>query len=153
MEQGAGYTRKFTRPWPYTPEPAAAATSEFYILERYGAFLADLRATTALADIAGKQIADLYSAHGEKRDVSERLRGEVAEWVCSAKIKATDTGLSVTAGVFEVTGSRATSRKVLLDRFWRDVRTHSLHDPVALKRTELGRFLLKDQVPEPTWYT
>lgn len=81
-----------------------------------------------------------------KRDVSERVRGEVAEWVASAKVVTTDTGLKVTAGVFEVTGSRATGKKVGLDRFWRDIRTHTLHDPVAYKNRELGEFLLLDKV-------
>ena len=66
---------------------------------------------------------------------------------------ATDTGLRVAGGVFEVTGSRATERRVGLDRFWRDVRTHTLHDPVAYKEREVGRWVLLDETPEPTWYT
>lgn len=65
----------------------------------------------------------------------------------------TDTALRVTAGVFEVTGARATGKTVGLDRFWRDVRTHTLHDPVAYKNREVGRYALLDEVPEPTWYT
>lgn len=71
----------------------------------------------------------------------------------AAEALATDTGLRVTAGVFEVTGARATSIKVGLDRFWRDVRTHSLHDPVAYKNRELGRYTLLDEILEVTWYT
>jgi hypothetical protein len=78
--------------------------------------------------------------------VSERERGEAAEWVASFKVVATDTALRVTAGVFEVTGSRATGRKVGLDRFWRDVRTHSLHDPVAYKNREVGEYVLLNKV-------
>lgn len=88
----------------------------------------------------------MYAKHGEKRTVSERERGEVAEWVASAKVVTTDTALRVTAGVFEVTGSRATGKKVGLDRFWRDVRTHTLHDPVAYKNREVGEFVLLDKV-------
>jgi hypothetical protein len=64
----------------------------------------------------------------------------------SAKVVTTDTVLRVTAGVFEVTGSRATAKKVGLDRFWRDIRTHSLHDPVAYKNRELGEYVLLDKV-------
>lgn len=56
-------------------------------------------------------------------------------------------------GVFETTGARATAGKVGLDRYWRDVRTHTLHDPVSYKETELGRYVLLGEVPEPTWYT
>ncbi len=77
--------------------------------------------------------------------MSEHER-ETAEWVASAKVVTTDTALRVTAGVFEVTGSRATSREVGLDRFWRDVRTYTLHDPVAYKNRELGEFVLLDKV-------
>lgn len=66
---------------------------------------------------------------------------------------ATDTSLRVTGGVFECTGARATAGKVGLDRYWRDVRTHTLHDPVAYKEMELGTYLVKGEVPTPSWYT
>jgi alkylation response protein AidB-like acyl-CoA dehydrogenase len=147
------YTAKNHRPWPYTPIPASSAATEFPVIARYGSFLAHLRAAEALADKAGLEIASVYNNHSEKRDITARQRGEVAEWVASVKIVATDTGLRVTSGVFETTGARATASKVGLDRFWRDIRTHSLHDPVAYKEAELGRFALTGEVPEPTWYT
>ena len=73
--------------------------------------------------------------------------------MASVKVVTTDVGLRVTAGVFEVTGARATASKVGLDRFWRDIRVHSLHDPVAYKNREVGRYALLNEVPEPTWYT
>lgn len=147
------YTTKHTRPWPYTPTPAPSVTSEPYIIARYGSFFAHLRAAEALADVAGTKISDIYIHHSAKRDVTAAQRGELAEWVASVKVVATDTALRVTGGVFEVTGARATAGKVGLDRFWRDVRTHTLHDPVAHKEMELGRFVLLGEVPEPSWYT
>lgn len=140
------YTNTSTRAWPYGGDNKSSPTEEFYILERYGNFFAHLRAAEALADKAGAEIAKVYEKHGEKRGVSERERGEAAEWVASAKIVTTDTSLRVTAGVFEVTGSRATGRKVGLDRFWRDVRTHTLHDPVAYKNREVGEYVLLNKV-------
>lgn len=88
-----------------------------------------------------------------RAQLTARERGELAEWVASAKVVTTDTGLRVTAGVFEVTGAKATASKVGLDRFWRDLRTHTLHDPVSYKNRELGRYFLLNEVPEPTWYT
>ena len=115
-------------------------------MERYGRFAAHLQAAEALADRAGKGIADLYAQHSEKRDVTERKRGEIAESVAAVKIVSNDVGLKATSGVFEVTGARATGKKVGLDRFWRDVRTHTLHDPVAYKCKELGRFTLLNEV-------
>lgn len=129
---------------------------EFYILATYGNFFAHLRAATALADKAAQEIDALYKHSGkaeERAKVTATARGEAAEWVASVKVTATDTGLRVTSGVFEVTGSKSTQSKVGLDRFWRDIRTHSLHDPVAYKNRELGRYQVLGEIPEPTWYT
>ncbi|KAE8445441.1 hypothetical protein EG329_013454 [Mollisiaceae sp. DMI_Dod_QoI] len=153
LDFASKYTTTSTRAWPFGGDNKQSPTEEFYILERYGNFFAHLRAAETLADRAGLEIANVYTKHGEKRTVTERERGDAAEWVASAKAVTTDTALRVTAGVFEVTGSRATGRKVGLDRFWRDVRTHTLHDPVAYKNRELGEYVLLDKIPEPTWYT
>ncbi|OMP86090.1 Dibenzothiophene desulfurization enzyme C [Diplodia seriata] len=173
LDFAAAYTRKSTRAWPHITHaagdpPKASPLDEFYVLERYGNFHAHLAAADALADRAGAAAAALYAAYNHRHiadaslpllhrdnrgELSARQRGEFAELVASVKVVTTDVGLSVTNGVFEVTGSRATAAGVGLDRFWRDVRTHTLHDPVAYKKRELGRWVLLDEVPEVTWYT
>ncbi|KAA8564785.1 hypothetical protein MFRU_008g03740 [Monilinia fructicola] len=153
IESAAKYTTTQTRAWPFGGDNKDSPTEEWYILERYGTFHAHLSAVVALADSAGKKVADIYAKHQEKRSVSARERGELAEAVAAVKVVSTDVGLIVTSGVFELTGARATSKKVGLDRFWRDIRTHSLHDPVAYKKRELGRWTLLGEIPEPTWYT
>ncbi|KAJ0161495.1 Dibenzothiophene desulfurization enzyme C [Colletotrichum tanaceti] len=156
LDFASAYTRKNTRAWPFGGDNKEKAEDEFYILSTYGNFLAHLRAADALADKAGLEIDELYRSSGdpsERAKVTARARGEAAEWVASAKVAATDTGLRVTSGVFEVTGAKATATKVGLDRFWRDIRTHTLHDPVAYKNRELGRYQLLGEVPEATWYT
>ena len=85
--------------------------------------------------------------------ITDQRRGELATLVASAKVVTTDTGLTVTSGIFEMLGARATGKKYGFDRFWRDIRTHSLHDPVAYKRREVGRYHVLGEIPEPTWYT
>lgn len=150
LQFASKYTTTNTRAWPFSNDKKETATEEFYILERYGNFFAHLRAAETLVDRAALELSNIYEKHGEKRTVTPRERGDLAEWIASAKVVTTDTALRVTAGVFEVTGSRATGRKVGLDRFWRDVRTHTLHDPVAYKNRELGEYLLLDKVrPTP----
>ncbi|KAJ5631680.1 uncharacterized protein N7484_011780 [Penicillium longicatenatum] len=154
LEFASKYTKNGTRPWPFGGDNKESATDEFYILERYGNFFAHLRATETLADRAGEQLSELYIRHGANRSaLTAEERGEAAEWVASVKVVTTDVGLRVTSGVFEVTGARATALRVGLDRFWRDIRTHTLHDPVAYKNRELGRFVLLREYPAPTWYT
>ncbi|AEO68410.1 3d28e210-92bf-446e-a9f2-4711ed403871 [Thermothielavioides terrestris] len=158
LDFAKNYTITHTRPWPYGGDPKPSATDEFHILSIYGNFFAHLRAAEALADHAGAEADRVYGAYGggglaRRAELTPRERGDWAEWVASAKVVATDTGLRVTAGVFEVTGARSTTSKVGLDRFWRDLRTHTLHDPVAYKNRELGRYVLLGEVPAPTWYT
>ncbi|RMD39605.1 hypothetical protein DV735_g5528, partial [Chaetothyriales sp. CBS 134920] len=153
LDAAKKWTTTKTRAWPYGGDNKEKATDEFYILERYGDFFASLRAAEALADRAGEQIRDLFADHSEKRDVTAERRGEVAEWVASVKVVTTQTSLRVTSGVFEVTGASSTAKGVGLDQYWRNVRTHTLHDPVAYKERELGRYYLLGEAPEPTWYT
>lgn len=73
--------------------------------------------------------------------------------IAAAKQVAIDAGLEIGTKVYDLTGARATSNKVGLDIFWRNIRTHSLHDPVAHKRAEVGRYALLGEIPAPTWYT
>lgn len=134
-----------------------SSSDEFYILATYGTYHAHLLAATTLLDSVSADLSNLYLAHSGPLDKRSALtaaqRGVIAEGVAATKIVTTDTGLNVTGGVFEVTGSRSTAAKVGLDRFWRDLRTHTLHDPVAYKRREVGRWRLLGEAPEPTWYT
>ncbi|EGO55271.1 hypothetical protein NEUTE1DRAFT_147826 [Neurospora tetrasperma FGSC 2508] len=166
LDLAAAYTRKSTRPWPYlsggereTVAPAEKATDEFYILSTYGTHHAHLLAATALVDRANERISGLFAAYAgnhtrdNRGEVTALQRGEISELIAAAKIVVTDVGLKVTSDVFEVTGSRATASKVGLDRFWRDLRTHTLHDPIAYKRREVGRWVLLGEIPTPTWYT
>ncbi|MFX7922474.1 hypothetical protein ABTK16_19210 [Acinetobacter baumannii] len=55
--------------------------------------------------------------------------------------------------MFELTGARATSARYGLDRFWRNARVHTLHDPVDYKLRDLGRHALSGEWPEPTAYS
>lgn len=95
---------------------------------------------------------ELASTRG-RASITREYRGQVAERVATVKIVTTDTGLAVTSGIYEVLGASASARKYGFDRFWRDIRTHSLHDPVAYKKKEVGLWTVTGQIPEPTWYT
>jgi alkylation response protein AidB-like acyl-CoA dehydrogenase len=62
-------------------------------------------------------------------------------------------GLEVSSQLFELTGARSTSQRFGLDRFWRNARVHTLHDPVDVKLRDLGRHALLDLPPEPGSYS
>jgi alkylation response protein AidB-like acyl-CoA dehydrogenase len=144
------YTRDRTRPWPYAVDVKDSAGQEFYILETYGDLQSKLWAAEALAERAADAI-EAINAHADT--VTPAERGEAAVIIAAAKQRAIDAGLEIGTRIFEVTGARASANSVGLDIFWRNIRTHSLHDPIAHKRAEVGRFTLLGELPEPTWYT
>lgn len=150
LATAATYTRDRTRAWPYATDPKRVATEEFYVQEIYGDLRSRLWAAEALAERAAVAIEGI-NAHPDTVTAAER--GEAAVLIAAAKQVAIDIGLEIGTKVYEVTGARATASSVGLDQAWRNIRTHSLHDPVAHKRAEVGRYYLLGELPEPTWYT
>ena len=151
LETASAYTRSRTRPWPYGGDNKSHASEEWYLLEGYGDLQSKIWADEALLDAAGAEISALL--HAPREQLTERRRGEIAVRIAAGKLRIVDDGLEVANKVFELTGARASANAVGLDIFWRNLRTHSLHDPIAYKKREVGEFVLLNQVPEPTWYT
>lgn len=151
LETASAYTREYTRAWPYGGEGKARGVDEFYVLEGYGELASRLWADAALIDAVDQEISELL--HAPREELTERRRGEVAVRVAAAKLRIIEDGLETATKVFELTGARASANSVGLDIYWRNLRTHSLHDPIAYKKHEVGRFQLRGEVPEPTWYS
>ncbi|WP_434157028.1 acyl-CoA dehydrogenase family protein [Clavibacter michiganensis] len=151
LETAAAYTRSTTRSWPYGGDDKERATDEWYVLEGYGQLQSKVWASEALLDRVGAEISAVLHAPREK--LTERKRGEIAVRVAAAKARIAEDGLEVGTRILELTGARASSSKAGLDIFWRNLRTHTLHDPIPYKRREVGRHVLLGEIPEPTWYT
>lgn len=79
------------------------------------------------------------------RLLDEVQQGDVAKLpqlqaqLAATKALAAEVGLAASSDVFSWSGARAADRSLRLDRYWRNVRTHTLHDPVRLRYQELGR--------------
>jgi alkylation response protein AidB-like acyl-CoA dehydrogenase len=142
------YTRTVSRPFLLSGVESAAADP--YVLATYGRLAAAVRAVEALADDVNAHVvsADAAGAH-----LTWDERGELAEHVAALRVVVNDVALEVTSKIFEVTGARATSNAVGMDRFWRNVRTHTLHDPIVYKQREVGDHFLNGRYPEFTVYT
>jgi alkylation response protein AidB-like acyl-CoA dehydrogenase len=151
LETATGYTRSRSRAWPYGGDDKDRASDEWYILEGYGQLQSKLWADEALIDRAGAEISAVL--HDARENLTERRRGEIAVLVAAAKLRIVEDGLEATTKVFELTGARASANSVGLDIFWRNLRTHSLHDPLPYKKREVGQYVLLGEVPEPSWYT
>ncbi|WP_244250441.1 acyl-CoA dehydrogenase family protein [Rathayibacter festucae] len=151
LERAAQYTRESTRAWPYGGDDTARASEEWYILEGYGDLQSRLWADEALIDATGAALS--AALHAPREELTPRRRGEIAVRIAAAKARIVEDGLAAATRVFELTGARASSSSVGLDLYWRNLRTHSLHDPLPYKRREVGVYTLLNEVPEPSWYT
>ena len=58
-----------------------------------------------------------------------------------------EVALAAANKLFELAGTRSTLGTHNLDRFWRDARTHTLHDPVRWKYHLLGAYTLNGTLP------
>ncbi len=103
--------------------------------------------------LAAKAIETLQKAWDIGEDLTAEQRGEVSIAIATAKIAATNTSLYITQNIFQVIGARATTAQLNLDRFWRNVRTQTLHDPVDYKYQEIGEWVLTAKVPDPSFYS
>ncbi|KAA8734877.1 acyl-CoA dehydrogenase family protein [Acinetobacter qingfengensis] len=148
LQEAKLYTLKESRPWFLTN--IASANEDPYILRHYGEFWLQLESLRLLNQNA---IAKLQWAWDIGETLTAQQRGEVAVAIATAKVAATRTSLDITNKIFEVTGARATHAGLRLDRFWRNVRTQTLHDPVEYKIKELGQWLLNERIPKPSFYS
>ena len=103
--------------------------------------------------LANKAVETLQKAWDIGESLDAEQRGEVSIAIATAKIAATNTSLYITQNIFQVMGARATTAKLNLDRFWRNVRTQTLHDPIDYKYQEVGEWVLTGKVPDPSFYS
>jgi alkylation response protein AidB-like acyl-CoA dehydrogenase len=148
FEAARAYTRTQSRAW--AASGVAAAADDPLTQHRYGQLWLLLRPAELAADHAAREL-DLAYRKGAALTAHER--GIVAVAVAEAKVLAHRAGVETSSQMFELTGARATSEKLGYDRFWRNVRVHTLHDPVDYKLRDLGRYALDGTVPEPTAYS
>ncbi|MGP4054838.1 SfnB family sulfur acquisition oxidoreductase [Mycobacterium sp. 4D054] len=64
-----------------------------------------------------------------------------------AKVAAVRASLEASNVLFELGGTRSASAAANLSRYWRDARTHTLHDPTRWKLQHIGRHTLSGVRP------
>lgn len=142
------YTLKESRPW--FKSGVEHAGEDPYVLRHYGEFWVGLESVRVLVERANDLLDQAWS---KEHNLSADERGRLAMAVASAKVAASQVGLNLTSRLFEVTGARATHAALRLDRYWRNLRTQTLHDPLDYKLHELGDWALNEALPTPTFYS
>ncbi len=142
------YTRNHTKPW-FT-SGVESAMQDPYIIQHYGNMWVDIQAVKGLINQAGEL---LQKAWEKEWSLTTEERGECALLIAAAKVAATKVSLDITNRIFEVMGARATSSKYGFDRYWRNLRTFTLHDSVDYKIRDIGNWALNDELPKPNFYS
>ena len=133
------FVRERSRPW--IDAKVERAVDDPLTIAQFGDLAVRLRAAEALLRRAGRFV-DAAQAGSTDRSVAEAS-------VAVAEARALTTSVSLDAGsrLFELAGTAATLDGLGLDRFWRNARTHTLHDPVRWKYHAVGNFYLNDKLP------
>ncbi len=148
LAQAVRYATELARPW--FASRVENVSEDPYILHNFGEYWVEIAGAGALTERAQQ----LFQAAFDLGDaVTPALRGEAAVAIATAKVASSRAALNVSSRIFEVLGARATAGRLGLDRFWRNARTHTLHDPVDYKLREIGAWSLGGKLPEPSFYS
>ena len=148
FDAAADYTRAQGKP--FFGSTAECAADDPYTLLHYGEMQAQLSATACLLDATARRLQQAWE--GEDALTAEE-RGECSATVATGKVAAGKAALEVTSRIFEVIGARATMERYRFDRFWRNVRTLTLHDQLDYKAREVGDWVLNGRPPVPSHYS
>lgn len=133
------FIRNRARPW--LDAKVEKAGDDPLTLYQVGNVFLRLRAAEALLRRAAVEVD---AAQTEMTEASV-ARASIA--VAEAKILATKAGLLAANKLLELSGTSATLAEDDFDRYWRNVRTHTLHDPVRWKYQAVGNYYLNDRLP------
>ncbi|MGE3775068.1 MAG: acyl-CoA dehydrogenase family protein, partial [Gammaproteobacteria bacterium] len=143
LDTAVNHVRTHTRPW--ADAGFERATQDPYIRGHIADMSVRVEAARQLIQVAARA---LEQAHDEPA-----YRPEAAIAVYRAKVLATEASLEVTSRIFQVMGARAAGKRSNdFDRYWRNARTFTLHDPVDWKRHLIGTWMLEGTPPPVGWY-
>ncbi|MGE2715235.1 SfnB family sulfur acquisition oxidoreductase [Mycolicibacterium litorale] len=137
----AAGVRQAERARPHFEANVASAVDDPTLIQAAGELAVTVRGAQALLVEAARAV-DAATA-----DLTEESAAAASVAVAIAKVAAVRASLEASAGLFELGGTRSASVSGNLSRYWRDARTHTLHDPVRWKLQHIGRYTLSGTHP------
>ncbi|MGK8511375.1 SfnB family sulfur acquisition oxidoreductase [Nocardia asiatica] len=134
------FVRTRSRPW--FEAGVANAVDDPLLIQRFGELSVAVTAAEATLSSAGWAVDE-----ATRTEPSADRVAQASLAVATAKVLADRAANDVSAALFEVAGTRSVAAELNLHHFWRNARTHTLHDPVRWKYQHIGRALLHDAAP------
>jgi SfnB family sulfur acquisition oxidoreductase len=139
LSESVRFVRESSRPW--WESGVERASEDPLTIQRFGELEIKVRAAEALLAVAATSIDSAAS------DLTETSAAEASISVATAKAFVDSVAVELGSALFEVSGTRSSLQSTNLDRFWRNARTHTLHDPARWKVQHIGRFVLNGTLP------
>jgi SfnB family sulfur acquisition oxidoreductase len=133
------FVRTKSRPWIDSGKETAA--EDPYTIAAIGDLTLRQHAADALLARAG------YAVDLAAREPNEETVALASVAVAEARAWGTEAALAAANKLHELAGTRSTLAQHDLDRYWRNVRVHTLHDPVRWKYAAIGNYYLNGIKP------
>ena len=139
LADAAEFVSTWSRPYPDAEVERAA--EDPLVVHAFGELELQVRAAEALLAEAGRAVD-----HADA-DLNESTAARASLAVAAARAATTAAAVNAGSRLFEVCGTRSALASLVLDRHWRNARTHTLHDPAAWKVQHLGRYAIDGTLP------
>jgi SfnB family sulfur acquisition oxidoreductase len=139
IDETVNFVRTKSRAWVDSGKDHAC--EDPYTIQAVGGLTLRLHAAQALLERAGRAIDDAVKAPSAQNVAWAQVV------TAEAKVLSTEIAIEATNKLFELAGTRSTLAEYNLDRYWRNARTHTLHDPVRWKYAILGDYFLNGKTP------
>ncbi len=130
-----------TKSRPYPDAGVDRAAEDPLVVHAFGELELQVRAAEALLAAAARAV------DSANEDLNESTAAHASLAVAAARAATTTASVEVSNRLFEVCGTRSALASLVLDRHWRNARTHTLHDPSAWKVQHLGRYAIDGTLP------
>ena len=139
LAEAVTFVRTSARPW--FESGVESAAEDPLLVQRVGELAVKVRAAEALLVAAGQAVDDA------RADLTAQTAGSASIAVAAAKAYVDPVAVEVAGAIFELGGTRSSLEQLNLNRYWRNARTHTLHDPARWKLQHIGRYVLSGQLP------
>jgi SfnB family sulfur acquisition oxidoreductase len=148
---GADFLRGYAGGQPGAAEPVR---DDPVVIHHFGELTVLVRSARALLEQAAGVVDEARAALAEPglaAAAAARWEAEANVAMAAARAHADRVTVQAASEWFELAGASAARRPLGLDRYWRDVRTHTLHDPRRRRVHEVGNYSLNDAFPQRGW--
>ncbi|MEN5200056.1 acyl-CoA dehydrogenase family protein [Pseudomonas wadenswilerensis] len=135
LQAGIDYLNQHARPW--VESEVERASDEPHIIRQIGEYAVALRAAESLL----RDAARTFDAHEQAPD-NKALQDELILSVATARAHSDGASLKISSDIFSLLGASSSLSKWNLDRFWRNARVHTTHDPIRWRLHHVGNYYL-----------